>query len=71
MSKPEAAISSLNYLAQEEINKLLVAFYDTKVECPRYKTIVDIFEEQVKIVPEIEALKDEFKSYTYFELNKL
>jgi len=71
VSKPEVAISSLNYLTEEESNQLLVAFNNTKVDYPRHKTIVDLFAEQAKKTPEKEALKDDYKSYSYSELNKL
>jgi amino acid adenylation domain-containing protein len=70
VSKPEVAVSSLNYLTEGETNQLLLVFNDTKVDYPRHKTIVDIFEEQVEKAPEKEALKDDFKSFSYFELNK-
>ena len=71
VSKPEVAVSSLNYLTEEEANQLLVAFNDTEVDYLRHKTIIDIFEEQVEKAPKKEALKDDFKSFSYFELNKL
>jgi amino acid adenylation domain-containing protein len=71
VSKPEIPISSLKYLTKDEVNQLLITFNDTKVTYLKDKTILDLFEEQVNKNPEKEAVKDDFKSFTYSELNKL
>ncbi|WP_428229086.1 amino acid adenylation domain-containing protein [Flavobacterium sp.] len=71
ISKSEVAISSLKYLTEDETNQLLITFNDTKFDYLKDKTLLDVFEKQVNKTPEKEAVKDDFKSYTYFELNKL
>ena len=68
---PDKKLSELTYLAEEEERQIIVEFNNTKVDYPKDKTIVDLFEIQVEKTPEKEALKDDCKSYSYSELNKL
>jgi non-ribosomal peptide synthetase component F len=58
-------------LSKEEKQKLLVPFYDKKIDYPKDKTIVDLFEEQVLRTPNHVALVFEEKKLTYKELNEL
>lgn len=66
----DVQLKDLNYLTTEEENQLLFGFNDTKVDYPQDKTLLDLFKEQVNAVPEKIALKDDFKSFTYAELDK-
>lgn len=63
-------ICDIDMLSQEEKNKILYDFNDTKMEYPRDKTIVDLFEEQVKLTPNATAVVFENKTLTYAELNE-
>ena len=58
-----------NQLTQEEKTYLLETLNDTKADYPKDKTIVDLFEEQVKLNPENTAIKFKDKELTYRELN--
>lgn len=68
---PDKKLKELAYLSEEEESQILVEFNNTKVDYPKGKTIVDLFEAQVEKTPEKKALKDDYKSYSYSELNKL
>ena len=67
---PEGPINSLNYLSEEEEHQLLTKFNDTKVDYPKDKTIVDLFEAQVTKTPTNIAVVFEKKELTYQELNE-
>ena len=69
IENPECKLSKLNILTEEEQNTLLYKYNDTITNYPKDKTIQEIFEEQVKNVPERIAVKFEDKSLTYRELN--
>ncbi|MRX70059.1 amino acid adenylation domain-containing protein [Flavobacterium resistens] len=64
-------LKELYYLTEKEKQQLLFDFNDTKVDFPKDKTILDLFKEQVAISPEKTVLKDDVKSYSYIELDKL
>ena len=68
---PEEKISQINYLSQAETHKLLVTFNDKKVEYPKDKTIVNLFEEQVAKTPDNIAVVFEGKELSYKQLNEL
>ncbi len=63
-------ISSIDMLSEEEKHQLLYDFNDTYMDYPRDKTIVDLFEEQVKKTPNNIAVVFEDQSLTYRELNE-
>ncbi|MCW3104227.1 MAG: amino acid adenylation domain protein, partial [Bacteroidetes bacterium] len=66
---PESAIGQIDYLSEEE--KLeLEGFNDTKVNYPTEKTIINLFEEQVKKYPENIAVTAGTTALTYRELNE-
>ena len=67
---PNQSINSLDYLSKEERHELLVEFNDTKVDYPKDKTIVQLFEEQVEKTPDNIAVVFEEKELTYKELNE-
>ncbi|WP_244290021.1 amino acid adenylation domain-containing protein [Flavobacterium resistens] len=63
-------LNTLNYLTQGEKQQLLVEFNDTKVDYPKDKTIIDLFEEQVDKTPDNIAVVFEEVQLTYKELNE-
>ena len=64
-------LKELDYLTEEEKQQLVFDFNDTKKEYPKDKTVLDLFQEQFKTRPKQVALKDDTKSYSYAELDKL
>lgn len=63
-------ISEIDYLSHEEKNQVLYHFNDTNVSYPKDKTVIDLFEEQVKKSPSNIALVFEGICLTYEELNE-
>lgn len=63
-------ISDINMLSKEEEHKILYEFNDNKFECPKNKSICQLFEEQVEKTPDKIALVFEEKKLTYKELNE-
>ncbi|KAA1242340.1 non-ribosomal peptide synthetase [Aquimarina sp. RZ0] len=63
-------ISHLSMLTDEEEDELLHVFNTSYVEYPRDKTIIDVFEEQVKRFPDTIAVVFNDKKLTYKELDK-
>lgn len=70
VAHPEFSISLLDYLTEKEIHQLLFDFNDTEMEYPKDKTIIDLFESQVKLTPHNIAIVFEEKKITYKELNE-
>ena len=68
--QPAIAINTIDYLTQQEKHQLLHTFNDTKVDYPKDKTIIDLFEEQVKKSPNNVAVVFEDIELTYQELNE-
>ena len=62
-------VETIDIMPEEEKNKILYDFNDTKRDYPKDKTVIDLFEEQVKKTPEKVALVFEDKAMTYGELN--
>jgi amino acid adenylation domain-containing protein/non-ribosomal peptide synthase protein (TIGR01720 family) len=69
-TQTQTAITAYDILTQEEKTYLLETLNDTKADYPKDKTIVDLFEEQVKHTPENTALKFKDKELSYRELNE-
>ncbi|WP_432403806.1 amino acid adenylation domain-containing protein [Wukongibacter sp. M2B1] len=63
-------IEDLSIADEEEKRRILMDFNDTKVEYPKEKTVIDLFEEQVKKNSETRALMFENDFLTYGELDK-
>ncbi|MEI6412400.1 MAG: amino acid adenylation domain-containing protein, partial [Bacteroidota bacterium] len=66
----KAAIGGLNLLPEQERNLLLYDFNDTAADYPKDKTIVQLFEEQVKKTPDKVAVVFEGRTLSYRELNE-
>lgn len=62
-------ISGLDYISDQE-QQLLTGFNDTAVEYPRDKTILELFEAQVKQQPDSIALVFEETQFTFREMNQ-
>ena len=69
VSTPQSKIGVMPMLTKAEEHELLVEFNDTKVDYPRDKTIVDLFEEQVAKTPEAIAAVFDEEQLTYAQLN--
>lgn len=64
-------IGDISVLNPLETTKLLHDFNETQSDFPETKTIIEIFEEQVRLFPNNTALVFEDHKYTYSELNAL
>ncbi len=67
---PEQRISEVNLLSLEEKEMLLDTFNHTEVDYPKEKTIIDLFSEQVKVMPDSMAVLFKDESITYQELDE-
>ena len=63
-------LKDIEIVTPEEKNKILSEFNNTKVDYPKDKTIVDLFEEQVEKTPDNIAVVFEDQQLTYRELNE-
>ncbi|MBK8551804.1 MAG: amino acid adenylation domain-containing protein [Ignavibacteria bacterium] len=70
VSKPQQRIDSLKMLSESEISKVLAEFNNTKAGYPKIRSFVDLFEESVKINPDVNALIFKDQKMTFKELNK-
>ncbi len=66
----EEKIANIDILSKEEKNKILYEFNDTKMDFPKDKTIIELFEKQVEMTPNNIAIVFENKKLTYKELNE-
>ncbi|WP_281322348.1 amino acid adenylation domain-containing protein [Flavobacterium aestivum] len=71
LTHPDKKLKELTYLSEEEKRQVLVTFNNTKTDNQNDKTILDLFRDQVENFPGKEAIKDDYRSYSYSELNKL
>ncbi|MGG4442190.1 edeine non-ribosomal peptide synthetase EdeP [Brevibacillus fortis] len=69
IANPEVPLSNLNFLADEELALQLKAWNDTAASYPSQKTVVQLFEEQVKRSPQGVALESEGRMLTFQELH--
>jgi natural product biosynthesis luciferase-like monooxygenase protein/amino acid adenylation domain-containing protein/non-ribosomal peptide synthase protein (TIGR01720 family) len=70
VNDPLCPLIDLEYVSAEDKQKLLFDFNDTNVVYPENKTLVDLFEEQVKKHPENIAVAFGPQALTYVELNE-
>lgn len=66
----EIVLKQIETITPEEKHQILYDFNNTKVEYPKDKTIVDLFEQQVEKVPNHIAVQFEGMQLTYKELNE-
>jgi tyrocidine synthetase III len=69
VDNPQVSIGSLPMISDEE-RKMIDGFNETQTVYPKEKTIVQLFEEQVKLFPDKEAVVYNNISLTYRELNE-
>ncbi|WP_164779844.1 AMP-binding protein, partial [Paenibacillus kobensis] len=69
-ANPEAKISELRVVDEEEKRLVIETFNDTATEYPRGKTVVELFEEQVGQTPDNIAVVFEDAQLTYAQLNE-
>ena len=70
LAKPDELIDELNILPDTEKTLILKTFNATQADLPADKTIIDLFEEQVKKTPDNVAVVFENKELTYLQLNE-
>jgi natural product biosynthesis luciferase-like monooxygenase protein/amino acid adenylation domain-containing protein len=70
ITNPKKNVDELNILPEAERQLIVEDFNDTKTDFPIYKTIIDLFEEQVEKTPENIAIIFESKELTYGQLNE-
>ena len=63
-------LKDIEIVTPEEKHKILYEFNNTKIDYPKDKTIVDLFEEQVEKTPDNIAVVFEDQQLTYRELNE-
>ncbi|MBR5228016.1 MAG: amino acid adenylation domain-containing protein [Clostridia bacterium] len=66
----DKTIETIEIMPEEEKNKILYEFNNTKMDYPKDKTVIDLFEEQVEKTPDNIAVVFEGKELTYKELNE-
>ncbi|MBF4485715.1 non-ribosomal peptide synthetase [Flavobacterium sp. CSZ] len=71
LNHPEKKLRDLQYLSENELEKVLVKFNDTQVNYPKGETILGLFSEKAAKMPGKIILKDHYRSYSYCELDKL
>ncbi|WP_316634060.1 amino acid adenylation domain-containing protein [uncultured Flavobacterium sp.] len=71
LANPDNKLKEFDYLTVKEKQQLSIGFNDTKTDYPKNKTTIDLFIENVLQTPDKIAIKDDFKSYSYYELNNL
>ena len=69
VAAPDQAISRLNLIPEEERNRLLVEWNQTKRDYPQDRCVQELFEKQVERSPDSVALLVETTTLTYRELN--
>ncbi|MFF2888656.1 amino acid adenylation domain-containing protein [Paenibacillus sp. NPDC057967] len=70
LASPDASIGSLSLLSEQEKHRQLTELNDTAAEYPRDKSVVQLFEEQVRLTPERIAAQHDAGALTYRELNE-
>lgn len=67
---PEIPVDLIDMLTDDERDRVLNLYNDTRAEYPSNKTIPELFEDQVKRVPHHIAVSYEGRHLTYHELNE-
>lgn len=70
LNHSDKKLKDLNFLSKEEKQQLLFDFNETTIDYPKDKTLLDFFQEQVSLVPDKIALKDDLYSFTYSSLDE-
>ncbi len=64
-------LNKVNYIPSEEQAKIFEFSNSLKTDYPRDRSIIELFEEQVSLNPESEAVRLEGQNWSYFELDVL
>ncbi len=70
IDNPGKKLSQIEMVSEREKSRILFEFNNTVAEFPKHKTMVDIFEEQVKATPANIALVFNNQNLSYSELNE-
>ncbi len=70
MLEKDKTLAELNYITPEQHNTLIDAFNKTKIPYPEDKTIVDLFQEQVRKTPQAIAITYQQEKISYQQLNQ-
>lgn len=70
IEKPENSIAKIDYVGNEEKQRLLHVYNAADIDYPSNKTIVDLVESQCVKTPDVIALISENKTITYKELQQ-
>jgi amino acid adenylation domain-containing protein/thioester reductase-like protein len=71
MDKSTLKVKDIQIMSPDEYRKVIHDFNDTAVEYPKDKCIHQLFEEQVKRIPDSVAVVFEEKEYTYRQINEM
>ena len=66
----DIVLEQINYLTKEEQDQILLDFNNTTQTYPKEKTVIELFEQQVKETPERTAVVFETEELTYAKLNE-
>jgi tyrocidine synthetase-3 len=69
MTDPSIRLSALSLTTIEEQSEILSVFNATECLYPRDRSIIDLFEEQVRLYPSALALQSDAETLTYQQLN--
>ena len=67
---PDIEVRKIDYIPEEEKQRIIYEFNNTKTSYPKEKTISQLFEEQVERAPDNTALVFENKKLSYRQLNE-
>lgn len=70
IKKPSEQIEKIGVLKSDEIQQLIEENLATNTEWPKDKSVLELFDEQVKRTPEKIALGTDQRRFTYLELNQ-
>jgi amino acid adenylation domain-containing protein/non-ribosomal peptide synthase protein (TIGR01720 family) len=70
MADEAACVKDVEYLSADEIKELMM-LHNVRIDYPAHKTIIDLFEEQVRLHPQKAAVVSEENSISYKELDEL
>ena len=70
LNNPKVKVSDISVLGMEEKNQILLEFNNQKLSYDNKKTIIELFDEQVKKHPNNIAVCIDSSKYSYKELNK-
>lgn len=70
LTNPDTEIGAINYLSEQERQKLLVDFNPQDEDYDYSKTIIELFREQVRLTPDAIAISNNEDELTYLELEE-